>query len=103
MLSQMFNMQKCLQLMIGNDIHSQEYRNQMVLALTCELHEALGKTPWKPWKKQQEYDEEKYKKELIDCWAFLINLTMPTMSPKELYDRFVEKYKINIKRQNEGY
>lgn len=103
MLSQMFNMQKSLELMIGNDIHSQEYKNQMSLALMCEIHEALGATPWKPWKKQQSYDEKKYKEELVDCWAFLINLTLPVMSPKELYSKFEEKFKINVERQRKNY
>lgn len=103
MLAQMFIMQENLQEVVGNDVSSQEYKNQMVLALSCELHEALGETPWKPWKQKQDYDEEKYKKELIDCWAFLINLTFPVMNSKELFDRFVSKYEINMKRQEDGY
>ena len=103
MLGQMLTKQEILQSVIGNDVHSQEYRNQMVLALSCELHEALGETPWKPWKKQQEFNEEKYKEELIDAWAFLINLTFPVMGSKELFDRFMKKFEINMQRQADGY
>lgn len=107
MLSQMFNMQKHLQSMVkentGIDPETQSFRTLMAFALNAEIYEAIGETPWKPWKKSMKFDKEKYKKEIIDCWAFLINLSFPVMSPKELYDRFEEKYHINIQRQKEGY
>jgi dimeric dUTPase (all-alpha-NTP-PPase superfamily) len=103
----MFDMQKQLQKMVtentGLKTDSQEFKTLMAFALSAEIHEALGETPWKPWKKSMEFNEEKYKKELIDMWAFLINMTFPVMCPRELYDRFKSKYAINIQRQKEGY
>jgi len=103
-LKEMMAMQSHLEELIGNDMHSQAFKNEMALALSCEIHEALGETPWKPWKKNQEYNHEKFKEELVDCWAFLINLTLSSdMGHSELYERFRKKYLINIKRQQEGY
>ena len=97
------HLQKLVTENTGLDPYSQEFRSLMALALSAEIHEALGETPWKPWKKSMKFDEEKYKKELVDCWAFIINMTFPVMGPKELYDRFEKKYKINVKRQKDGY
>jgi dimeric dUTPase (all-alpha-NTP-PPase superfamily) len=76
----------------------------MSLALIDEIMEALRETPWKPWKKQQEFHQEKFKEELIDCWHFLINLTLASgMDAQELYDKFVNKNNENFKRQKNNY
>jgi len=103
MLTQMFELQESLQEVVGSDVQSQEFRNMTALALSSEIHEALGETPWKPWKKKQKLNVERYKGEIVDCWAFLINLTFPVMDAKELFDRFVEKNEINVRRQMTGY
>jgi len=100
--------QKCfnLQLLIGNQerMQTQEFRNEMALALQSEIFEALGETPWKPWKKNQKFNVKKFKEELIDCQFFLINLMLSAeMHPDEMFEMFCDKYKVNIERQRNGY
>lgn len=99
MLKDMMDMQRDIQELVDLDIFSQEFINSTVLALEDELHEALNETPWKYWKKHQTINKENYKKEIIDCWAFLINLTLSSgMGSKELFERFKAKYLINKER-----
>jgi dimeric dUTPase (all-alpha-NTP-PPase superfamily) len=105
-LNDMF--QKCFRLQVvhGNQerILTQEFRNEMALALQAEIFEALGETPWKPWKKKQKFHIHKFKEELVDCQFFLINLMLSAdMSSDQMYDMFCGKYKVNIERQKNGY
>ena len=103
-LEVMFQKQEQLQAKLKNNVRSQEFISSMTLACIDELMEALRETPWKPWKKQQAFNEEKFKEELIDAWHFIINLSLASgMTSNELYQRFMEKNKTNFKRQNEGY
>lgn len=105
MLKEMFNKQMQLQKKLNNEVyHNQEFINSMTLACIDELMEALRETPWKPWKKQQQLNGEKFKAEIIDIWHFVINLSLASgMSSKEVYQRFCDKNKINFKRQDDNY
>lgn len=102
-LVEMFKMQFNFQLKFNeHSIGSQEYINEMALALIAEIMEAVNETAWKPWKMNQTTDTEKFKEELIDCWKFMINLTMASgMDIQELFDRFKKKHEIIVKRQQE--
>jgi len=106
-LSDLFKIQMDLQIKLGNNkkvIWNQEYINNMSLALIDEILEALRETPWKPWKKQQSLNKERYKEEIIDAWNFLINLSLAAgMTSNEIYERFIDKNKINHKRKETGY
>lgn len=105
----LFEAQNKLQTRLGNlpilnDEHRQDLINMNTIACVDELFEALRETPWKPWKKNKIYSEEKFKDELIDAWHFLINLSIISgMDYKELFDRFFDKNKENHKRQDVGY
>ena len=89
---------------IINIEHRQEYINIQSLALIVEITEALQETPWKPWKQNSTYDRLKFQKELIDCWHFLINLSLVAFETEnDFYQMFIEKNNINIKRQEDGY
>lgn len=104
MLEEIFEKQRRLQERLGSDIYSQDYRSIMTLAAIDELMEAIRETPWKPWKKQQKYDKEKFKEELIDAWHFLINLSISSgMNSTEVFQRFVNKNNENHTRQDNGY
>lgn len=75
-----------------------------ILALTDELHEALGETGWKPWATSKHINVAAYKGELIDAWHFFMNLCIVVgMTPEELYMGYLVKRGKNIKRQEEGY
>ena len=103
-LTYLFKKQKSLQLKLKNKINTQAFRTIMVLAAIDELTEALRETPWKPWKKQQKYNQEKFKEELIDVWHFLINLSLAAeLSSNELFLRFKKKHKLNNLRQKQKY
>lgn len=105
-LEELFNKQRVLQAKLGNTqiIGNQQFINTMTLALTDELFEALRETPWKPWKKQQVFNQENFQKELVDAWHFLINLTLASgMTSQMLYDEFVKKNNENHERKNTGY
>jgi dimeric dUTPase (all-alpha-NTP-PPase superfamily) len=102
-LEQIFNMQLALQLKLGVKF-DQDYINIMTLACEQELHEALRETPWKPWKKQQTFNRDNYKKELIDALHFFINLCLAGgITAEDLYEAYIEKNKENYVRKESGY
>lgn len=104
-LQNLFFLQEKLQEKLNNNVyHNQEFINIMTLAAIDELMEAIRETPWKPWKKQQEFNETTFKKEIIDLWHFIINLSLAAgYTADTLYKDFEEKNNINHQRQKEGY
>lgn len=75
-----------------------------VTALTDELHEVLRETPWKPWKKQQKFDGDFYRAEMVDAFHFFMNLMLiGNMSVEDLLGGYEFKHAVNIQRQKEGY
>jgi len=103
-LEYLFVMQKTLQEKLKVNVTSKEYLHQMILGILSEVNEVLNETPWKSWKKNQEFNKENFRKEIIDVWAFLINISLiAELTPQELYDEFKEKYKINMERASTDY
>ncbi len=83
---------------------NQEFITTMTVAAIDELMEALRETPWKPWMRQQKFDKEKYKNELVDVLHFFINLCLAAdMTAEELYSRYYSKMQKNHLRQAENY
>ena len=75
-----------------------------ILALTDELHEALGETGWKPWATSRHVNLTAFKGELVDAYHFFMNLMLVVgMDGDELFERYHEKRAKNAKRQAEGY
>lgn len=73
-------------------------------ALTDEVHEALRETPWKPWKRQQAFDRERYREEMVDAFHFFMNMMLlGDISVKDLLRGYEEKHAENIRRQRDGY
>jgi hypothetical protein len=81
----------------------QKFISEQILALIVEAGEAIQETQWKSWKKMQVFNKEKFKEEIIDCWHFLINISLTVMTADEFYDLFVNKNEINIERQKNKY
>lgn len=108
-LQKMFEMQERLQNKLGNAPTPNhglniDYIKDMSLAAIDEILEALHETPWKPWKQNQKYNEEKFQNEIVDLWHFAINLTLASgMNYKELFKKFNEKNKVNNERKKQGY
>ena len=87
------------QLEIGNDITSQRFKNDTALALCAEVYEALGETPWKHWKKNQNLNAEKFKDEVVDIFLFVINMILSSnMSQDEFVCKTFQKMNINWER-----
>ena len=77
-----------------------------------ELQEMLYEIPFfKHWKDYSSMTPEeiaeafdKAKNELIDAWHFFMNLSIGLgMDAEEFYQRYLDKHKENIRRQDEGY
>lgn len=77
-----------------------------------ELQEMLYEIPFfKHWKDYSKMTDEelveafnKAKNELIDAWHFFMNLSIGlSMDADEFYQRYMDKHKENIRRQDEGY
>ena len=81
-----------------------QYIKDMTLAAQIELGEMIQETPWKPWKKEQQWDIDKAREELIDVQHFIINLALALgLGPEDFYERFKAKHKENWKRRHRGY
>jgi len=104
-LEELFMLQTRMQERLGTKPHhNQEFINVMTLAAIDELMEAIRETPWKPWKKQQTLNSEKFQKEIVDLWHFVINLSLAAgFNAESLHLGFLEKNKENNKRQDENY
>lgn len=86
------------------DDQKMEWVRNNVLALTDELHEALAETGWKPWTSSNHLNRKRYVGELVDAWHFFMNLMLVVgMSAEELEALYVEKRKLNVRRQVAGY
>lgn len=88
---------------LGEKERMEEIRNN-VLALTDELHEALGCTGWKPWASSNHLNREQFHGEMVDAWHFFMNLMiLSEMSGDDLVYGYFRKLSRNVARQKEGY
>jgi len=105
-LDKMFQLQKLLQLKIGYqpEQYRMDYFKDMFIGCITELCEVIENTAWKPWKKSSKTDLIKTRKELIDVWHFLINLSISAgLTPETIFNEFIKKNEINNRRQDNGY
>lgn len=73
---------------------------EYLLATLVECVEAMDEINWKIWKADKKnIDITKLKYELVDIFTFFIDLCILwDITPNELYDLFMEKYKVNCER-----
>lgn len=111
-LQEMLHAQRELQELINGyslDEQTNEQRianiKENVLALAAELFgEVLGEVGWKSWATSRHINRDALVKELIDVWHFLMNLMLHAdMTADELYEGYLKKREINIRRQCDGY
>lgn len=127
MLKSVFEMQEALNTRIGRPLSpwkdrinegdeealllAGEMLDDLMKAVSSELEELRNCTYWKHWQKEaregkryQIHDLKEAKKEVIDLLHFFISIALWTgMDAKEMYDLYVEKNKINFKRQENDY
>lgn len=81
-----------------------QYIRTQALALTDELHEALGETGWKDWTTSNHINRDAYMGELADVFIFLMNLMLVgDITPTDLMMVTRKKIAKNHKRQDDGY
>jgi len=117
-LEHMFKLQKVFQDRVDQRYKSTDLKERAAFLrdhfVFCnqEMQEMLYELPYfKPWKDynkmtDEEIEEayEKAKEEIIDAWHFFINIMLGLgMTAEELFTRYLDKHKENIRRQNEGY
>ena len=94
-----------------NPAMKQQFINQMILACQEECVEIMRETAYKNpvyvpfgWKNKQEWNEAKYKEEIIDLWHFVMNLWLAVDgTPEEFYEMYKKKNEENLKRWANGY
>ncbi|MDO8623087.1 MAG: dUTPase [archaeon] len=116
-LDLIFEKQKILQNRFGvfekikDQSFKQKYVNLMILSCLDELSESLRETAWKNpdfiefgWKKNSQFNDEKFKEELVDLAHFFVNLCLASgMNSEEFFNRYINKNKENHARQDRNY
>lgn len=108
-LEGIFEMQKRLSGILKSDFTTRfptqaEQVNALMAALIHEATEVQNECAWKWWKKQQKFDKEKARKELIDAWHFVVAASLYLeMTPEDILEGYREKHIINVQRQENGY
>ena len=83
-----------------------EHLRNLTLALHTEVTELLDSFPWKPWRamKDQKYDYENAKEEIVDIIFFLAGICEVTgITAEAIEDKFIVKLAANYNRINYGY
>jgi dimeric dUTPase (all-alpha-NTP-PPase superfamily) len=74
---------------------------------TALLHEAVElqrETNWKWWKKETKTDIDRVQEEIIDMWHFMIQVSIEAgLDSKKLIEKYMEKNRENLARQERGY
>ena len=110
MLKEMFERQADLNRRIGVETVNMPEADQpaWVLnycrAMSQELAELTDSVPWKWWAKYQQYDRQNARIEVVDLFHFLISLAQVVgLSAEDVFNLYVQKNKLNFKRQDTGY
>ena len=109
-LNEIFQLQQALNLKIGVDTANMtdEQRVQWVLnycrAMTQEIAELTDSVPWKWWAKDQKFDKQNARVEVVDLLHFLISIAQVLeMTPEDFSEAYAKKHKVNLARQDSGY
>ena len=76
----------------------QEFMIKICWAMVREIVEACDYLPWRWWNKHKnEWDKIKFRRELVDCMHFLVELAiLGGIKPEEFFQDYLEKNKINV-------
>lgn len=105
-IQSLMDIQSKFQTLVGNhNLHGNiDFIRDQTLALIAEVTEAMNETPWKSWKRQQAFNEEKFVEELVDCQLILLNLVLSSgISASHFVEACKQKQEINVARQKDGY
>lgn len=103
-------MQQSLNLRIGVDTASMDEveKTKWLLnysrAMGQELAELTDSVPWKWWAKYQTFDAQNARVEVVDMLHFLISMAQVLgMSADDLFQAYLKKNEVNLRRQDSGY
>ncbi len=109
-LRELFRMQQSLNLRIGVDTASMDEaeKTKWLLnysrAMGQELAELTDSVPWKWWAKYQTFDGQNARVEVVDMLHFLISMAQVLgMSADDLFQAYLKKNEVNLRRQDSGY
>ena len=109
-LRELFRMQAALNRRIGVDTSAMDEpeKTRWILnycrAMSQEIAELTDSVPWKWWAKYQKFDEQNARVEVVDLFHFLISMAQVLgMSADDLFNAYVKKNEVNLRRQDTGY
>jgi dimeric dUTPase (all-alpha-NTP-PPase superfamily) len=109
-LRELFRMQASLNRRIGVDTSAMDEaeKTRWILnycrAMSQELAELTDSVPWKWWAKYQKFDEQNARVEVVDLLHFLIIMAQVLgMSADDVFQAYVKKNEVNLRRQETGY
>lgn len=78
----------------------EKWVEKFALAMYIEMGEMLSETNYKWWKNEKEIDKDALKEEIVDVFHFFVSICLAAgMSADELFERYIDKNKENILRQ----
>lgn len=78
-----------------------EWVQKDMLAIICEMSEALTETNFKWWKNEKTVDGSKLQEELIDVLHFFVSLCIRCgLDADSMFEIYMSKNAENIRRQN---
>lgn len=111
-LGMMFNVQKAFQEKYSTGDFSalsksaaEDHLVKTARNIMMEGAELMDQLNWKEWKKTKEnVDWVQVKYEVADIFAFAMNAAILSgMDAEELFQHYMQKAEVNVKRQNEKY
>ena len=88
----------------GNERFSGSRLYDICSNLISEISELQNETSWKYWKQPRELDKKKIAEEIADIDHFVTQLCLEMgIDADQRYKNYLEKNKINLKRQQEKY
>ncbi len=88
----------------GYDFSEKEWIDKITTAIIEEAMEIKEHSNWKWWKKPRDIGKEDLKEELADLLHFWLSLCLKLgFTPEEMFEKYMEKNRKNMERQDNGY
>jgi len=111
-LHEMFRLQEELNIRVGCNIPAVRidriaqnfWTLQFSRAIQQETSELIDSCSWKWWKKNQPFDLQNARVEVIDLFHFIISVAQVLgMSADDVFEAYLKKNQVNHQRQDSGY
>jgi dimeric dUTPase (all-alpha-NTP-PPase superfamily) len=89
---------------LGYEFSEKEWIDKLTTAMIEEAMEIKAHSNWKWWKKPKDLGREDLKEEIVDLLHFWVALCLRLgISAEEIYDKYMEKNRENMSRQDKGH